>query len=719
MLKTLSIAFAINALMGTGVQSVFSNVNQKMATLSASSAKLQERQRELAPYFYANASAARQYGAELQKVTADIVKINKQVVSQSWSQAGEKWSEFFSGIKKVGAASAPLWLMINTAMDFEAVMSKVGAITGASAEEMAKLNAKARELGASTQFTASQAGEAMTYLGMAGWKTNQIIAGMPGLLSLAAAGGTDLARTADIVSDDLTAFGLGAEQAGHMADVFARVITSTNTNVEMLGETMKYAAPVAHAFGATLEETSAMAGLMANAGIKASQAGTALRAGFLRLAGPPKKSAKEMAALGIELSDATREQAEAAAALADLGITMDETAPAGRKMANIIRQISERTKDLGQEGKLASLQAIFGTTAASGWLAVINQGPDELEKLTASLEKSDGAADEMAKRMRDNANGALIAMKSAVESAAISVGSAFLPIVRSGAEGISKFSAECAKWAGENPETVSQLGQLAASLAGAYLYIKLSTALSTTYRAVIVSLTAAKAAYTAIINAQTLATGKLTAVQKIATLAQWAWNAALSANPIGVVIMGIAGLVAVMRIVYDNCTSISVAWDNWWASMEASYPIFTSVINGIFSLLSGPYRLICAIVDKVKEVIGLGPVDVSASAGMRAIRENATGGIYGKGAFLTTFAEDSGESAIPHTPNARNIGLLARTNEIMGNPLGGNNYNISIPITVNGSADSGAAQDMAARVEAAVRQALDNINNQQRRVSYA
>ena len=131
----------------------------------------------------------------------------------------------------------------------------------------------------------------------------------------------------------------------------------------------------------------------------------------------------------------------------------------------------------------------------------------------------------------------------------------------------------------------------------------------------------------------------------------------------------------------------------------------------LLDLLNTPIIL---TIKKVTEGIASDP-----QALVNDISENAAGGIYGKGAFLTTFAEDSGESAIPHTPNARNIGLLARTNEIMGNPLGGNNYNISIPITVNGSADSGAAQDIAARVEAAVRQALDNINNQQRRVSYA
>ena len=151
---------------------------------------------------------------------------------------------------------------------------------------MQKLEAKARELGATTQFTMTQAAEAMGYLGMAGWKTEQIYSTIPGMLDLAAGSGVDLARTADIVSDNMTAMGVPVERAGHFMDVYAYALTNANVNLESLGETMKYAAPIASAFGASMEETAAMAGIMANAGIKASQAGTTLRAGLIRLAGP-------------------------------------------------------------------------------------------------------------------------------------------------------------------------------------------------------------------------------------------------------------------------------------------------------------------------------------------------------------------------------------------------------------------------------------------------
>lgn len=208
---------------------------------------------------------------------------------------------------------------------------------------------------------------------------------MPGLLNLAAAGGTDLARTADIVSDNLTAFGLAADQSAHMADVYATVVTNTNTNVELLGETMKYAAPVAKAFGASMEETAAMAGLMANAGIKGSQAGTSLRAGLMRLAGPPKMAANALAELGLSMTDITQEQKEATMAMQSLGISMNDTS-GPRKMSAILKELREKMSGLSQEQQLAYAKSIFGQQAAAGWLAVLNSGDEAFDGLITKLE---------------------------------------------------------------------------------------------------------------------------------------------------------------------------------------------------------------------------------------------------------------------------------------------------------------------------------------------
>lgn len=734
-MKKFALSFAISAAMTSGAHAAFQTANAEIMRISKQSIKLQERQRDLAQYFYVASSATQQYGAELQRVTTQIIGLNRQLVSASWAQTAKSWKDLMGGISNIGKVVASMRTVISTAMDFEAVMSKVKALTGANADELAKLNGKARELGATTKFTATQTGEAMTYLGMAGWKTEQILAGIGPMLSLAAAGGTDLARTADILSDDLTAFGLKAEDAAHMADVFAYTITNSNTTVELMGETMKYAAPVARGFGATMEETAALIGLMANAGIKGSQAGTALRAGFLRLAGPPKAAAKEMAALGIDLSDAQRQMEETKAVLQSLGIEMEDSLPPQQKMVSIIKQLAENTSGLSNEQKLAALSAIFGTNAATGWLNVINEGPDKLEQFVNALNNCDGKADELSKTMMDNAQGSLVAMQSAFESVAISIGSAFLPQIKGAAGEISKISAGFAKWAGENPELIATLGELTAGIAGVHLVTKAAAVASSVYNAVKMTLIAGHAAYTAAITAETLVTGRLTLFQKTATIAQWAWNAALSANPIGAAIVAGVAFVGVLKYLYDHCTELRSAWDNWWQGMKTSYPTITGILEGIFKVLLAPYNLVCQLVDKFSELAGLKSADASPTnagasptnagasttniEGLKAFRTNADGGIYGRGAFLTTFAENSGESAIPHTPTARNIGLLARTNEIMGGPLGGDSYSIPISITVNGSADTAAAQNIGAQVEAAVRRALDNIANRKARVSYA
>lgn len=389
----------------------------------------------------------RQLRQETEATRASMAKM--QAAQAARAAAGTRlsnaWSNVTGAAATAGMMAAPFIGAIETAANFEAAMSKVQAITRASGDDMQKLTADARMLGETTQFSATQAAEAMSYLGMAGWNSEQIIAGMPGLLSLAAAGGTDLARTADIVSDDLTAFGMSADQAGHMADVFAVTVTRTNTNVEMLGETMKYAAPVAHAFGASMEETAALAGLMANSGIKASQAGTALRAGFLRLAGPPKMAQKAMAELGLSMSDVTAQQNEARAAMEALGISMSDT-NGPRKMSAILSELHDKLQGLSKEEKLAELKAIFGTEAATGWLAVLDAGPETFDKLVTEMENCDGEADKMAKTMMNNAKGAMIQLKSALESVAISAGSIFLPAITSITKAAADFAGGLSGW---------------------------------------------------------------------------------------------------------------------------------------------------------------------------------------------------------------------------------------------------------------------------------
>ena len=407
------------------------------------------------------------------KASADQLR-NAQAAKAA---AGENFANakagFGNAITMAGMVAAPIYGVVETAAKFEAAMSKVQAITRANKDEIGQLTAEARRLGETTQFTAQQSAEAMSYLGMAGWNTEQIIAGMPGLLALAAAGGTDLARTADIVSDDLTAFGLAADQASHMADVFAVTATRTNTNVEMIGETMKYAAPVARAYGATMEETAALTGLMASGGVKASQAGTALRAGFMRLAGPPKKASKAMQELGISLSDVSAQHQEASAALSSLGINMDNIAGEGsHKMVAVLQELRTKMQGLTREEKLAYMQMIFGTEAATGWLNVLDAGPEVFNDLVSQMEHCDGEAEKMAAVMMDNAKGAIVQLQSAVEGAAISIGTLFLPYVADAAKWGANAAAGISTWVKEHEGLTKAIVGTVAAFTGLFFGFK-------------------------------------------------------------------------------------------------------------------------------------------------------------------------------------------------------------------------------------------------------
>ena len=430
------------------------------------------------------------YEAELNRVAiAQRQNQHNQAQLSFQEHAGRTVGSYQNMMGAVNTArqiASPLTDAITTAMNFEAAMSKVGAIsirapkgTVEYEQQLKDLTDKARDLGATTQFSASQAAEAMSYLGMAGWDTNQIIGGMNGLLALAGASGTALGTVADIVSDDLTAFGLSADQAGHMADVFSYVVTRTNTDVTMLGETMKYAAPVARAFGASMEETAALAGLMANSGVKASQAGTSLRAGLLRLAGPPKKASKEMDELGISLDQACTEAQEAQQALVALGIETSNGANGQKKMGAILTELREKTAGLSREEKMATLGAIFGTNAVTGWLAVIDSSPELFDAMVNEMEKSDGMAAELNEKMMNNAKGGFTQLKSALESIAISIGSVFLPALASGARDLAGLAGSFSKVAEEHPALIKAITGVGAAVAGSAIgFFALSTAIN-------------------------------------------------------------------------------------------------------------------------------------------------------------------------------------------------------------------------------------------------
>ena len=308
---------------------------------------------------------------------------------------------------------------VGVAAGFEDQMAKVGAVSRASSEEMAALEATARELGATTQFTAVQVGQAEQYLAMAGFSAKENIAALPGVLNLAAATATDLGRAADISSDILSAFGLQAEQMTRVADVLALTCATANTNMEFLGDTMKYVAPVARMAGLSLEETAAMAGLLGNVGIKGSQAGTTLKAMLNKMAAPTK---------------------EAQELFQKLGVTVKDSAGNLRSPVAVLGEMAAGLKNLGTAEQIAAMKTIVGEEAIAGFSELIQkEGIGAIADYARKLEAGGGSAAEMAARMNDTLAGSLRGLGSAWESVQITVGKLFLPAVRAAVDAVTGF----------------------------------------------------------------------------------------------------------------------------------------------------------------------------------------------------------------------------------------------------------------------------------------
>lgn len=312
---------------------------------------------------------------------------------------------------------------IKTGMDFDASMSNVAAISGATGSDLESLRDKAKEMGATTQFSASEAADAMGYMAMAGWKTGDMLDGIGGIMNLAAASGEDLATTSDIVTDALTAFGLQASDAGHFADVLAAASSNANTNVSMLGESFKYVAPVAGSLGYTAEDVSVALGLMANSGIKASQAGTSLRGLLTRMAKPTKESSTAMDKLGISLTDSAGNMKSFSEIMGDMRVGFSK---------------------LTDSEKAQYAAMLAGQEGMSGLLAIVNSSDADFDKLTDAINNSNGAAEHMAEVMNDNLAGDIKILKSAFEGLQIAISDelspAFREFVQFGADGLSRLT---------------------------------------------------------------------------------------------------------------------------------------------------------------------------------------------------------------------------------------------------------------------------------------
>ena len=489
---------------GTITQDQYDGLQREIAETEAKLKSLEEQ--------------ARQSGTALQEIAAKGEKL--KTVGDNVTNVGKKFMPVTLGVVGLGTAA------VKTAADFDSAMSKVAAVSGATGSDLEALRDKAREMGEKTKFSASEAAEAMNYMAMAGWKTEDMLSGIEGVMNLAAASGEDLATTSDIVTDALTAFGLTAKDSGHFADILAAASSNANTNVSMMGETFKYCAPIAGALGFSAEDTAEAIGLMANAGIKGSQAGTALRTIMNNLSGEVKICGSSIGEVTVATTNADGSMRDLSDILADC-----RTAFAG----------------LTESEKAQAAESLVGKNAMSGFLALMNAGEADIDKLSSAIANCDGTAAGMAETMQDNLAGQLQILKSQLEELAISFGELLMPAIRTIVGWIQKF-VDWLNSMDEGTRKVIVTIALVAAAIGPVLIIvgKVISAVGTIMTLV----------------------PKLAGVINAAKGVFAAFNAVCAANPYVIIIAAIVALVAAFIYLWNNCEEFRQFWIDLWESIK-------------------------------------------------------------------------------------------------------------------------------------------------------
>ena len=401
---------------------------------------------------------------ELARLNGAIQK-NNEAISKTKAQLG-------GVIGTAAALGAALYAgPVKKAAEFQAQMSTVQALSGATGSDLAKLTALAKEMGATTQFTAVESGKALEYMAMAGWKTNQMIAGLPGIMNLAAASGEELGIVSDIVTDALTALGMTADDTGRFVDVLAAAATSSNTNVSGLGEAFQYVASTAGALGYTAEDLAVALGVMANSGVKGSQAGNSLKTALSRMAAPTTAMKSAMDQLGISMTDEygnTKSLMEVMKnlrnSIGSVGVELVDADGNLREYEDIIAELSKTTEGLSKVQQIEAASTIFGKNAMAGMLSIVNATDADFQSLTESIYGSAGAAERMAAIKLDNLEGDITLMKSALDGLQIAIGDALLPTFRAGTQGITDFITKLTQFINENPELIQQIVKITAGL---------------------------------------------------------------------------------------------------------------------------------------------------------------------------------------------------------------------------------------------------------------
>jgi TP901 family phage tail tape measure protein len=420
------------------------------------------------------------------------------------------------------------------AAKFESAMSEVAAISGASGDEFQALTDKAQEMGATTKFSASESAAALKYMAMAGWDTEAMLNGINGVMQLAAASGEDLASTSDIVTDAMTAFGLSADQSTRFADVLAQTANRSNTSVALMGETFKYVAPVAGALGYSIEDTSVAIGLMANSGIKGSQAGTSLKNVLTNLAKPTDQVQAYMDKLNISLTD---------------------SAGNVKPLNQLLNEMRDGFNGLTEAEKAEYAAGIAGKEGMSGLLAIVNSSQTDFDNLTEAINNSSGAAQNVADVMMDNLGGQLTILKSTLEGIAISFGNALLPAVKNVVESLQDFLTWLNGLTDGQKQLVVTIATVVAAIGPVLLILgKLITSVTNIIKVV----NLLKPAFAAL-------------------------NAVMAANPVGIVIVAIAGLVAALVTLYNKNETFRNFVNTAWAQIKE---VISGVVNALVTFFT-------------------------------------------------------------------------------------------------------------------------------------
>jgi TP901 family phage tail tape measure protein len=380
---------------------------------------------------------------KVKKSQEEIAKVNTALEQNNTSISNTK-TQLAGVIGTAAALGAAIYAgPVKKSRELEAQMSTVKAISNATTEDMTRLTDMAKHMGATTQFTAVEAGKALEYMAMAGWKTDQMLGGLPGIMNLAAASGEDLGQVSDIVTDALTAFNMTADQSGRFADVLAQASSNANTNVSMMGATFQKVAPVAGTLGYSVEDMSLGIGLMANASIKAEVAGTSLKTALANMAKPTKQMQAYMDKYGISLTNADGSM---------------------KTFREVIDNLRSSLGGLSKTEKTAAATAIFGKESFAGMLAIVNASDADFKKVSDAVNNAAGAAKRMAAIKLDNLEGDVTLLKSATDGLQTAIGDALLPTFRAGTQQLTKFVSNLTEFINANPELVRTIVKVTAGL---------------------------------------------------------------------------------------------------------------------------------------------------------------------------------------------------------------------------------------------------------------